>query len=84
MASPSKSVAKHMIIIPTTILSIFMNSYFARDFLIILCVDYIQQKGSQVSEGLFVGLNFNPPPLLTATGLELKFNPTHTITRIEM
>ena len=28
MASPSKSAAKHMIIIPTTILSIFMNSYF--------------------------------------------------------
>jgi hypothetical protein len=41
MASPSKSAAKHMIIIPTTTLSIFMNSYFGRRWLIIFCLDCI-------------------------------------------
>jgi len=47
MASPSKSAAKHMTIIPTTILSIRMNSYFRQYFFIILCVDYTQQKCSR-------------------------------------
>lgn len=41
MASPSKSAAKHMIIIPTTILSIFMISYFRRCLLLILCMRFM-------------------------------------------